>query len=247
MTNYTAIRFLLAVSLTWLLAPWNPTAFSASPNSHGPPLELRPGEKYFRLDGRMTFVMGRNPAGTSPEAYDDHFRHAAAAGARFMRIHFTYVPPGERPGEVDAGLLRPWDAVLDSAEKHGLVVLPVLGVWADRNDGSKKETWHRWEHNPFNAERGGPAERPSELFDDTPCRRLWLKRLETFVDCVRRRPSGRRVHDLRLFLCVADARDGKGGPNIMAETNLVDADHCGSPQGSTRHRERRATGLAFRP
>ena len=57
-------------------------------------------------------------------------------------------------------MLKSWDAVLDAAEKHGLAVLPVLGVWADWNDGSKKETWHRWDHNPFNVERGGPAKRP---------------------------------------------------------------------------------------
>jgi hypothetical protein len=60
-------------------------------------------------------------------------------------------------------------------------VLPVLGVWADWNDGSRQETWHAWDRNPFNAERGGPAKRPDELFDDTACRKLWLKRLATLV------------------------------------------------------------------
>jgi hypothetical protein len=180
-TNRTTIRFPLAVSWALLLAACDSTVLAAGSDGQGSLLELRPGEKYFRLDGRMRFVMGRNPTGTSPNAFDDHFRHAAAAGERFMRIHFTYVPPGEKAGEVDAGMLKSWDAVLDSAEKHGLAVLPVLGVWADWNDGSRKETWHRWEHNPFNAERGGPAARPDELFGDTPCRRLWLKRLETFV------------------------------------------------------------------
>jgi hypothetical protein len=78
-------------------------------------------------------------------------------------------------------VLKGWDQVLDAAEKHGLAVLPVLGVWADWNDGSRKETWHRWHENPFNAQLGGPAKRPGELFDDTPCRKLWLKRLGTLV------------------------------------------------------------------
>jgi hypothetical protein len=189
MTNGIAIRWLFAVWGAWLLAPWNPAVLSAGPNSQGPFLELRPGEKYFRLGGRMAFVLGRNPAGTSPKAYDDHFRHAAAAGERFIRIHFTYIPPGEKAGEVDAGMLKSWDAVLDSAERHGLAVLPVLGVWADWNDGSRQESWHRWADNPFNIERGGPAQRPGDLFDDTPCRRLWLKRLKTFI----RRWSPRRA------------------------------------------------------
>jgi len=154
---------------------------SPSPPGEGPWFELRPGEHYFRIEGRPAFVLGRNPAGTSVAAYDDHFRHAAAAGEQFLRLHFTDMPPGERAGEIDAGMLRAWDEVLDAAEKQGLAVLPVLGVWADWNDGSKQETWSRWDRNPFNAAQGGPAKRPDELFDDTPCRQLWLKRLEAFV------------------------------------------------------------------
>ena len=146
-----------------------------------PRFELRPGEMYFREGGRPVFVLGRNPVGMNPKAYEEHFRHAAEAGERFMRIHFTFIPPGEKAGEIDAGMLASWDAILDAAEKHGLAVLPVLGVWADWNDGSNKETWHGWDPNPFNVKRGGPAKRPSELFDDSPCRRLWLKRLETFI------------------------------------------------------------------
>ena len=149
--------------------------------SDGPRFELRPGENYFRVSGRPAFVLGRNPAGRNPPAFDEHFRHAAAAGEQFVRIHFTFMPPGEKAGEIDAGMLAGWDAILDAAEKRGLAVLPVLGVWANWNDGSHKETWHQWDRNPFNVERGGPAKRPSELFDDTPCRKLWLKRLETFV------------------------------------------------------------------
>ena len=150
-------------------------------STQGPRLTLRPGDRYFREAGRPAFVLGRNPAAMNVAAYDDHFRHAAAAGERLVRIHFTYIAPGEKAGEIDAGMLQAWDTVLDAAETHGLAVLPVLGVWADWNDGSNHETWHRWDHNPFNIARGGPARRPDELFDDTTCRRLWLKRLETFV------------------------------------------------------------------
>ncbi|MCX7044665.1 MAG: hypothetical protein NTX50_04140 [Candidatus Sumerlaeota bacterium] len=174
-------RILFAALAGSALAWGGPTLTSPSQTGEGPRFELRPSESYFRVDGRPTFVLGRNPVGMSPKAYEDHFRHAAEAGERFMRIHFTFSPPNEKAGEIDAAMLKSWDEVLDTAEKSRLAVLPVLGVWADWNDGSKKEVWHTWDKNPFNIARGGPAKRPDELFDDTPCRQLWLKRLETFV------------------------------------------------------------------
>jgi hypothetical protein len=163
----------------WLLATLAGSLMLLS--SQTPRVELRLGESYFRVDGRPAFVLGRNPAATTPAAYDNHFRHAAAAGERLVRIHFTFFPPGEKAGEIDAGMLQTWDAILDAAESHGLAVLPVLGVWADWNDGSKNPAWHRWDNNPYNVARGGPAKHPGELFDDTPCRALWLRRLEKVV------------------------------------------------------------------
>jgi hypothetical protein len=176
-----APRFYFSALAALLLGSTTRSAPPSTKTDTKPRLQLRPGDKYFRSNGQPTFVLGRNPVGTSPKAYADHFRHAAAAGEQFVRIQFTFSPPREKAGEIDAAVLKAFDETLDAAEKHGLAVLPVLGVWADWNDGSRKETWHVWDKNPFNAERGGPAKRPSELFGDTLCRKLWLKRLETFV------------------------------------------------------------------
>ena len=135
-------------------------------------MELRSGELFFRVDGTPAFVLGRNPVGVNAEAFAAHFQRAAAAGERFVRIHFTYSPPGEKAGEVHPDMLRVWDAVLDAAEQHRLAVLPVLGIWSDWNDGSRGELWHVWEKNPFNAKCGGPARQPGELLADTECRKL---------------------------------------------------------------------------
>ena len=117
----------------------------------------------------------------SPQAYDAHFKNAAAEGARLMRIHLTYMPDGEKAGEIHPDMVKFLDHLFASAEKHGLSVIPVFGVWADWNDGSKDEIWHQWHRNPFNAAKGGPAKKPSELFDDTACRKLWLQRTSFFV------------------------------------------------------------------
>ncbi|MGD0091570.1 MAG: hypothetical protein ABSE73_16760 [Planctomycetota bacterium] len=153
----------------------------AEPRPVKPALELRKGEKYFRLEGTPRFVLGRNPIAVSPEAFAEHFKNAAAAGETFLRIHFCYMPPDEKAGEIHPGVLKFWDAALDAAAKYRLAVMPVFGVWADWNDGSKGEAWHAWEKNPYNAARGGPARAPAELFELGACRTLWLKRLETLV------------------------------------------------------------------
>ena len=133
------------------------------------------------MDGTPAFVMGRNPVGVNAAAFAEHFQHAAAAGERFVRIHFTYSPAGETAGEIHPDMLRMWDTVLDAAEKNNLAVLPVFGIWSDWNEGSHGEAWHLWEKNPFNVLRHGPARRPGELLEDTECRQLWFKRLETLV------------------------------------------------------------------
>lgn len=175
---------LLATLVASQTALWNsrlPASQAAQSDTRSPVFELRKGERYFRIDRTPAFVLGRNPVGVNPEAFAEHFRQAAAAGERFMRIHFTYSPADEKPGEIHPGMLQAWDAVLDAAEKHRLAVLSVLGIWSDWNDGSHGESWHSWEKNPFNAALKGPAQRPGELLDDTPCRKLWFKRLESLV------------------------------------------------------------------
>lgn len=182
--NVRRVESLMPALVATLLALSNSplrAAQAAQSDPTSPVLELRKGERFFRNEGTPAFVLGRNPVGVSPEAFAAHFQHASAAGERFMRIHFTYSPPGEKAGEIHPDMLKSWDAVLDAAEKYRLAVLPVLGIWSDWNDGSHGETWHHWEKSAFNATLGGPAKRPGEILDDTPCRKLWFKRLETFV------------------------------------------------------------------
>jgi hypothetical protein len=153
-----------------------------------PVFELRKGENYFRVDCTQRVVFGRNPAAMSSDAFAEHFKNMAAAGETFARIHFCYMPPVEKAGEVAASMMKSWDATLDAAEKYHIAVMPVFGVWADWNDGSNGETWHAWDKNPFSAANGGPAKSPAELFEKGICRTLWMKRLATLVKHWQPRP-----------------------------------------------------------
>jgi hypothetical protein len=188
-----------------------------------PVLELVKGEKYFRFEDTQRLVLGRNPVAVSPDAFTEHFKNAAAAGETFMRIHFCYMPSDEKAGELHPGMLKSWDAALDAAEKYHLSVMPVLGVWADWNDGSKGEVWHAWDKNPFNALHGGPARSPAELFEPGKCRELWLKRLEAFV----RHWEGRRcIVAWEVFSeldMLTGSSEGKGAAFIEEAAKVIRA------------------------
>jgi hypothetical protein len=150
----------------------------APPPSHAE-VALWAREFYFRVDGKPVFLLGRNATGRRPEEFDLLFQWASEAGEKLVRIHVTDVMrPWAPPGEVDEDWAFQWNRVFDMAATRGLLVLPVLGVWSQWNDGSKGEIWHSWHRNPFNAQMGGPARDPAELFQDTRCRKLWLQWLE---------------------------------------------------------------------
>ena len=136
------VNLLALATLIGLLSLRLPAADQAPSKPNSTLQELRSGERFFRSDGVPSFLLGRNPVGVTPEAFATHFQNAATAGERLMRVHFTYSPAGERAGEIHPDMLRSWDAVLDAAEKQRLVVLPVLGIWSDWNDGSHGENWH---------------------------------------------------------------------------------------------------------
>ena len=172
---------LQSAGIWWLLAAGVLIAQGEEVMPVKPILELRKGEKFFRLESTQRLVLGRNPIAVNPDAFAEHFKNAAAAGETFMRIHFCYMPPDEKAGEIHPNMMQFWDSALDAAEKYHLAVMPVIGVWADWNDGSKGVAWHAWEKNPFNVALGGPAKSPAELFEPGICRTLWMKRLETLV------------------------------------------------------------------
>jgi hypothetical protein len=156
-----------------------PSAPSTSPL---PRWELRKGEFYFRVNGAQSFVLGRNPTERTIEAFEKDFGAAAANGEKIVRLHLMHgIPPNGAPGKVDEAWATKWDGVFDAAERHGIAVIPVFTIWAQWNDGSNGEFWHVWKDNPYNAARGGPARSPSDLLQDTACRRQWLAWLGRLV------------------------------------------------------------------
>ncbi|MBM4046474.1 MAG: glycoside hydrolase family 5 protein [Planctomycetes bacterium] len=154
------------------------------------PLVLKPGEFYFRLGERPTFLLGRNPTGWQVEQFSRLFQWAGESGERIVRIHVMHgLTSRAAAGQVDDEWARRWELIFDQAAREGLYVLPVLGVWADWNDGGRGERWHSWHKNPFDASNGGPAKTPSDLFQASECRQLWLRWLTEIVGRWQTRPN----------------------------------------------------------
>jgi hypothetical protein len=120
--------------------------------------ELRAGERYFRLDGRSQFLLGRNLTGNEPQMRT-LIERTAAAGSKLMRVHVTHGRGmGIRAdGSADLSWVASWERTFDAALQCGLTVIPVFGVWADFNDGTPNFGFTNWRNNPLNA-RGAPSD-----------------------------------------------------------------------------------------
>lgn len=153
-------------------------------------MEWKRTEPYFRVGDKQAFVFGRNPTGWRTEQFDPLLKWAHDSGERIVRIHITSgMTPRSAAGAIDDEWAKKWERVFDQAAKQDLYVLPVLGAWAQWNDGSDGKRWHFWDRNRYNAKFGGPAENPAELFEETPCQQLWLQWLGQLVRRWRDRPN----------------------------------------------------------
>ncbi|HJN15861.1 MAG TPA: hypothetical protein QGH10_10240 [Armatimonadota bacterium] len=159
-------------------------ALGAVAHAQGPPVAtLHPGEFYFRIGDRQTFLLGKNPTGWQVAQFEPLLDWAQGSGERIVRVQLTTgFGMGVARGEIDEQWAAKWESVFDLAEEREILVLPVFGVWADWNDGSGDEPWHAWHKNPYGPELGGPAASPTELLRDTECRRQWLNWLARLVE-----------------------------------------------------------------
>jgi hypothetical protein len=138
-----------------------------------PMLTLQPGNFYFSVDGKQSFIFSRNITGAYDTKFSDFekfLNYAQAAGDRVVRLQIDNLGLGfSRNGTVDETLARKWDHVFDMASAKGLDIIPVFGVWLWWNpDGL-------WKDNPLNIVNDGPAKSLGELFKkDSDTQKLWL-------------------------------------------------------------------------
>ena len=150
-------------------------------------MTLKPGDFYFSVDGKTSFIFSRNIAGYQQTHYHTFLDWTQAGGSRVARIQLDSLGQGyTSTGGVDPNWAANWDQVLDKAEADGVYILPVFSGWFDWNAGSGYSTW---KDNPLNQTKGGPVKSPAELFQKgSATQTLWLNWMQTLV----KRWQGRR-------------------------------------------------------
>jgi len=146
-----------------------------------PEITLKPGDMYFSVDGRQSFIFSRNITGKDVENLSDFklfLDYADSAGDHFVRLQIDNLGPFFKSnGDIDPFLVAKWDKVFDMAHERGLYIVPAFGVWIWWNEDVL------WKDNPLNTSRGGPAGSPGELFKrDSETQKLWLEFVGKLVE-----------------------------------------------------------------
>ncbi|MGB8981088.1 MAG: hypothetical protein WCC12_04365 [Anaerolineales bacterium] len=162
----------------------NPTGTPTATPVPLPEITLKPGDMYFSVDGRQSFIFSRNLAGYETWQYDELLGLIQDSGSILVRIQLDSLGTGiTSDGKVDEAWARKWEHVFARAQDSGINVLPVFSGWFDWNNGNPDYGYSTWEDNAFNAAKGGPAADPGELFQaDSATQKMWFDWMKTLVE-----------------------------------------------------------------
>lgn len=147
-------------------------------------------KRYFRYDnGQTYFPIGINlawPPGDERAAwYDKTFADMNRVGATFARVWMAHGPVVIETsktglGRYDETNAAYYDAILESADKHGV---RVMLCFLNHRDFLVRDMWGPagWPTSPYNAANGGPATLPGDVFTNDDARRHFRARLRYVV------------------------------------------------------------------
>lgn len=166
---------------------------AASSTAKIPMITLKPGDKYFTVNGKQSFIFSRNIVGFEEKDYTTFFDQTKAAGGRLVRIQpmeglgWKIGHGMTNKGEVDEAWAAAWDRVIDKANGDGLYVIPVFSSWFAWNNSNMG---YLWKTNPLNKANGGPCSWPNELYKkDSVTQTLWLNWMKKMVLRWRSKPN----------------------------------------------------------
>src|SRR5437763_75367 len=110
------IVIIFKLVLAVLLSLWIPVpqVFAQGSITH------QKGDFFFRVGGRPSLLLGRNPTGSVLDEFKTLLTWAGQSGERIVRIHLTIGRTATaKPGEVDENWALYWDNVFDIAAQNG--------------------------------------------------------------------------------------------------------------------------------
>ncbi len=183
------LAFLIIVSMN--LAGCTPTPTIAPSPTHIPtatsvPLlvfSLEPGQNYFSQNGQPGLFYSRNVVALHLADFDTLLDWSASGGTRVIRFGlgnfpvfggYTYTNTGELNEEVVGNI----EHLLDDAEAHGIYAFVWFTGWLEWNTNGQND----WANNPFNVANGGPAQNPTDVFQEgTPANTMWFEYVNRLV------------------------------------------------------------------
>ncbi len=157
-----------SAEVSWNGEPVESFVFHVEPSADPGPI-APDGHGFRHADGTPFVALGANlgwSAGGGTGDYDRWFGDMAAHGGSFARIWFTHFtdqdPEWLELGRMDPTAAANIDTILDLAQEHGILLMPVL--W--QHSELESAMWSSWDGNPYNAANGGPCEDSNCFFDD---------------------------------------------------------------------------------
>jgi hypothetical protein len=191
--------FLVALTAGLILSGCTPAALAVTvtPTSSVPPLpptatpiplpalSFTPGDPYFKLDGKPTFIFSRNLAGVTPQDYATLAGMAQKEDDLLLRVGTDNAAMGglngygyTSSGAIVSNWDQHWENFFETAEEDGLYVLPTFTGWINWNDSG----YNTWGTNPFNHANGGPASDPGDIYrKDSPTQKLYVQWFQQVV------------------------------------------------------------------
>lgn len=208
-----------------------------------PKITLKPGDSYFSIDGRQSFILSRNLTGKNNDDFSILLGWARQGGTRLIRVHLTHGWWGDpwvnKDWSVNEQWAQDWDRFFDQAENDGIFVLPVFGVWADWNNGKPDYGSPFWKYNPLNQANGGPINSPIELFlPDSDTQNHWMAWLEALV---KRWQGKKNIVAWEIFseINIASSAPGKtstGGVDTTAGVDFTNKAVASIRSADSQHR-----------
>jgi hypothetical protein len=150
-----------------------------------PQLTLNPGDLYFSLNGKPTFLFSRNVAGYTPADFNMLADWAHQQGDLVVRVGLDNGVMGgingygySSDGIIQRDWDRNWENFITHAETDDLYVIPYFTGWMDWNDTG----YSTWLHNPLNSVNGGPAKDPRDIYKrNSPTQLLYIQWFKNVV------------------------------------------------------------------